>query len=157
MDILNKSSRNIKFIFKEHPSSYGKRLINEYKEILKYPNAVIIHPKERSNDVLDRVDNVVVDNGTVGIEALLRGKRVISLDRSYYDGQHPNLIKAKYVSTDLLNADTVQYDNSKLIKYLLEGWVASDYIHSSDQSIYDPQPVAKAIVNLIKKGIYLGE
>lgn len=156
LDVISNSDPDILFLIKEHPSMYGERLISDYKRILEFPNAVLIHPQERSNKILELIDTVVVDNGTVGVESLLRGKKVLALDRSYYSGLHNNLYQINYVKKDMMGLPQWEYDPIPFISKLLDGWIEGDYKHSNDQSHYDPQPVAQAIRRMINEGIRLG-
>ena len=84
LDMIHNADSGITFIIKEHPAMYGRRLLSFYDELNAIPNVILLHPMDRSNNLLLEVDNVVVDNGTVGIEALMRGKRVICLSDNYY-------------------------------------------------------------------------
>lgn len=61
---------------------------------------------DRSNELLNMVDNVLVDTGTVGVEALLRGKRVISLSDNYYSDLHPNIVRSGSVTREVLHKST---------------------------------------------------
>lgn len=157
LDLLDNSDSDVQFLFKEHPSMFGKRLLSDYKKILEFPNATIIHPIERSNELLDLVDVIVVDNGTVGVESLIRGKQVLALDRSYYSGMHSNLHRIDYVKTCMIKKPPTNPDPQPFVTDLLDGWIKSDYQHSSNQDHYNPEPVAKAIRRMIKLGIRLGD
>ncbi len=156
LDILEHSDPQVQFIFKEHPSMYGQRPVKEYYKILEFPNATILHPQVRSNELMDSIDTVVVDNGTVGVEALIRGKRVLALDRNYYTDLHPNCHKVNYIKLSMLDIKLIQYDSLKFVSELLDEWVKSDYEHSSDQSHYDPKPIIDAIKRMIREDIRLG-
>lgn len=68
--LIENSDKNIKFLIKEHPAMYGKRLLNFYSKLKAYSNVCLIHPFVRSNNLLASVENVIVDNGTIGVESL---------------------------------------------------------------------------------------
>lgn len=132
---IEASDPSITFLIKEHPSMYGKRLLTFYEALLSMKNVRLIHPLDRSNMVLEKVDTVVVDTGTVGIEALLRGKRVIALADSYYSNLHPNVIRADAVSNDMLSAPILAYDSSRFLEDYLDGLFYADFFNGKGQEI----------------------
>ena len=136
---------------------YGKRLLDDYDQLLKLPNVKLLHPLDNSNEILKSVDTVVVDNGTVGVEAAVRGKRVIALDRNYYSHIHDNIKESKYVTRNQLEEPLQEIDAYQFAKQLLQGWIKSDYMHTRYQDEYDPEPIIATIKRLINEGIYLGQ
>lgn len=71
-------------VVKEHPGVVGLRSPSFYKKIKNIRNAILIPTFEPSNDVLSIADRVMVFTGSVGFEAALRGKVVISPCKPYY-------------------------------------------------------------------------
>jgi len=69
---------------KEHWYCRGVRSVNFYKRLLKLPNVILIHPEVNSRQVFKKVERVLVGGGTSGLEAALRGKRVVTLTKPYY-------------------------------------------------------------------------
>lgn len=128
--IIKKSNPKIKFLIKEHPAMYGKRKIEFYRKISKFPNVIIIHPLDASNDLLEKVQNVLVDNGTVGVEALLRGKRVISLSENYYSDLHPNITVVNELEIEHMHTPLVEYDNLIFMQNLLDGLFKTNFVNN---------------------------
>lgn len=157
IDVVSQSDSDVLFLLKEHPSMYGKRLLDDYDQLLKLPNVKLLHPLDNSNEILKSVDTVVVDNGTVGVEAAVRGKRVIALDRNYYSHIHDNIKESKYVTRNQLEEPLQEIDAYQFAKQLLQGWIKSDYMHTRYQDEYDPEPIIATIKRLINEGIYLGQ
>lgn len=127
-DVLSHSSSNITILVKEHPSMYGRRPLEFYEMVRSFDNAVLIHPHERSNYVLSKVETIMTENGSAGVEALLRNKRVVALENNYYSDLHPNVNVFDYLSEE---ASTFKidkhYDNKLFIKSLLSDLYPTSY------------------------------
>lgn len=121
--IVAECAPNIQIILKEHPAMYMLRNIEFYKKILKHKNVVLVHPYESSNLLLNLVDNVCVFTGSVGVEALIRGKRVLTFTNNYYSNLHPNIIKISNISSEVLNIPINEYSNEEFVKTLLQGLI----------------------------------
>lgn len=132
IDMVTQAERGITFIIKEHPAMYGRRLLSFYDKLNSFSNVILLHPMDRSNNLLLEVENVVVDNGTVGIEALMRGKRVLCLSDNYYCRFHPNAFRVNRVTKDALKLSLQNYDNNEFMKMLLEGCFSSDFRNSTN-------------------------
>lgn len=76
--------REIIVLIKEHPFFLYQRDPDVYKNLLKYDNVRLIDPMSDSAALLDRVQTVMVWHGSMGIESLMVGKRVIAFDKNYY-------------------------------------------------------------------------
>lgn len=139
LDMIHNADPGITFIIKEHPAMYGRRLLSFYDELNAIPNVILLHPMDRSNNLLLEVDNVVVDNGTVGLEALMRKKRVICLSENYYQPFHPNAFLRDRVTLDDLNLTLMDYDNYMFMKSMLQGVFPSDFKNSTN-GIPDSNP-----------------
>ena len=133
LDIIDNSTRNAQFFIKEHPSMYGKRALSFYRELLSRKNVVLIHPLDRSNSFLEKVSTVAVDTGTVGVEALLRGKRVLCFSDNYYSALHPNARRVDAASEKDLISPLSDFDAVEFSKRLLDGWFPSDYVNGKEQ------------------------
>lgn len=135
INMINASDDSVHFFVKEHPSmyKYGKRSKSFYPTLSAMENVTLVHPLDNSNEMLEAVDNVLVSVGTVGVEALLRGKRVLSLEKSYYSGLHPNIKPIDYVTEDILHCEIQPYDNRQFVRDLLMGMFPSDYVNNRTQ------------------------
>ena len=131
-DMIHNADSEITFIIKEHPAMYGRRMLSFYDALRKEPNVILLHPLDRSNNLLLTVENVVVDNGTVGIEALMRGKRVICLSDNYYYRFHPNAFRRDRVTFESLSLPLKEYDNNVFMKHLLQGCFNCDFKNSTN-------------------------
>ena len=72
-------------VVKEHRHMMGGRDTTFYRRLRDEPGVVSVHPMEHSNQVLAAADAVIVGAGSVGVEAAIRGKPVLSYcDTSYW-------------------------------------------------------------------------
>ncbi len=109
---------------------YGRRLLDFYDQLNSFPNVILLHPMDRSNNLLLEVENVVVDNGTVGVEALLRGKRVICLSDNYYQRFHPNAFMRDRITMEALKLPLQEFDNHTFMRSMLQGCFPSNFANS---------------------------
>ncbi|MCP9754977.1 hypothetical protein EGI26_07405 [Lacihabitans sp. CCS-44] len=75
-----------KVILKEHPAFYFARPISIYKQIKQFPGVILLNPYVSTQDIFDVVDDVVVWNGSTGVEAIMANKNVYITTESYYSG-----------------------------------------------------------------------
>lgn len=144
--VAREKDAGIRLLIKEHPAMYGRRELSFYDELLKVPEVSIIHPLIRSNDLLDRIDLVVVDNGTVGVEAAIRGKRVLALESNYYSDLHPNIHVQRYIGKELFSVPLVDYDDARFMKDLLSSMFPSNFCDVGMQmKDLDAQSLAEGI------------
>lgn len=86
-------SDRYQMVVKEHWAALGVRRWPFYQRLKEIRDVVIVPAAVNSREVMRRVERVLVGAGTAGIEAALRGKRVVTLDRPYYhvDGHFVSL------------------------------------------------------------------
>lgn len=130
LDLIEKSDKNITFIVKEHPAMYGKRELSFYEELNSIDNVILLHPMDRSNELLQRVETLVTDNGTVGIESLMRHKRVLIISDNYYYKFHPNAFFVDRITIESLSFPLVEFRNEEFMRVLLEAMFESDFENS---------------------------
>lgn len=147
LDFITNSSKNVQFIIKEHPAMYMKRDIEFYYKLKSNINVEVIHPYENSNYLLEYIDNVFVHTGSVGIEALLRGKKVFAATQNYYCQIHPNCIIKNYLIDKELIKKPLIYDNHQFIRDLLRGLIPAEFINSKS--------IMKSDVNILSKYLKL--
>lgn len=127
IDFINSFPDKFCILIKEHPAMFGRRNFDFYEVLLNRENVKLVHPYEDSNKILGIVDTVIVHTGSVGVEALLRNKRVLCLTENYYSDLHPNAHYLRYITEDSLNVPIVEYDNKKFVKDLLQSMFQFKY------------------------------
>ena len=129
---------------------FGRRPLTFYRELQSYSNVDVIHPMVRSNDLLDLVDNVLVDDGTVGIESLIRGKRVLSLEENYYSSLHPNISVVPRVTSGELSTRIAEIDPIAFVESLLADTFPSDYDNGKNQNKCAVEPIAAGVKSYLE-------
>lgn len=74
-----------KLAVKEHSIAIGDRSLNFYNKLLKYPDIVLINELEDSHKLMKNAQMVVVNTGTIGLEAALMGIPTITLSKVVFN------------------------------------------------------------------------
>lgn len=152
VSLIERSESDITFLIKEHPSMM-RSIMRErgfYETLLSYPNVHLIHPFDSSNTILESCDNVAVSVGTIGVEALLRNKRVLALEKSYYSSWHPNVIETDHFTKEILNQSITVYDNKLLIEKMLSCCFKSDYLNNKHQAHCSVEELGRGFKSLFE-------
>lgn len=72
---------------KEHPAAIGAHPLGKLRRILRNPRVRLIHPQVNSFDLVRNARAVITVNSKVGFEALMQGRPVLVLGRTYYRGK----------------------------------------------------------------------
>ena len=153
LEILEKKDKDVIVLLKEHPAMFLLRDIEFYKAIDKMENVYLIHPYESSNELLNLVENVAVFTGSVGVEALLRGKRVLAFSENYYSNLHPNIFKINQLTEGAIRHVLSEYDNAKFVKDLLSGMFLCKFYN--DKRMYNSEKgiLSRAIIDYVEAHI----
>jgi Capsule polysaccharide biosynthesis protein len=73
-------------VLKEHPMSLGRNSIRLLRRLRRRANVRLVEPYTNTHELIRRSEAVVVIGSTVGIEALLYDKPVLTLGVPYYAG-----------------------------------------------------------------------
>lgn len=76
---------NMKLYVKEHPTMVGLRSLAYYREIQKIPNVRLINPDVNSIEIIKHTKIALLISSTVGWEALLLGKPVVTFGSVFYN------------------------------------------------------------------------
>jgi hypothetical protein len=72
-------------VVKDHPIIGGLRSAAFYRAVTDLPNVVLLPESFPTTPLIEKADLVCTLNGTVGLQALLRGKLLLLFGRIYYD------------------------------------------------------------------------
>jgi hypothetical protein len=73
-------------VVKEHPLSHGRNTLALLRRIAQTNRVHLVHPRTSTHALLQAAEGVVVLGSTVGLEALLYEKPVLTLGRPFYAG-----------------------------------------------------------------------
>ncbi len=105
---------DMKLVIKLHPAEKDVNQLSEIKEIIKDKN--IILSNENTFKLIECADKVITINSTVGLEAKLMGKKVLTLGDCFYDKYNDidiyhyifsYLIKADYFGSEKISAESI--------------------------------------------------
>ncbi|MEW6600145.1 MAG: hypothetical protein AB1499_04170 [Nitrospirota bacterium] len=73
---------------KEHPAAIGGHSLPKLKDVLaRHANIKLIHPLHNSYDIIKHAACIVTVNSKVGVEAIMQGRPVVVLGRTFYRGK----------------------------------------------------------------------
>lgn len=78
---------NYKILVKEHPNVLGKMRLSDLLSIRKLKNVSLVNPKISAHKLIKLSDIIMTINSTVGFEAILYQKPVITFGKSFYRGR----------------------------------------------------------------------
>jgi hypothetical protein len=73
-------------VLKEHPMSVGRNTLSLLRRLKRRPNVRLVSPYVSSHELIDAAEAVAVISSTVGLEALLYDKPVLTLGQPFYAG-----------------------------------------------------------------------
>lgn len=129
------SAGDIRIIAKEHPGMFGRRPSSFYESFAHMPRVDLVDWRVDSNEVLPLADVVLVWTGTVGVEAAVKGKPVITVGDPYYaDGAaytqaDPSNRFESIVEQvrDVVNTSLTQEDQHAPVTKLLKGCIPGKF------------------------------
>ena len=145
LSLIKKYSQDFSFVIKEHPNVIGLRNPDFYNRLLNQPGVTFSKTTTSSNDVINACDAVLVWTGSVGFEAALRGKPVLSVTSTYYmSGNHFMVLNdttdtievvefIKKISRNPITREQ-QFD---MVRHLLSGLVEGRLTFSKNSSAKD--------------------
>jgi len=113
---------NSQLIVKEHPHARGAVSLGEIRK-LKKKGIVVLHPWVNSHEIIEKCDYIFAINSTVALEALYKGKNVISFGKNYLIGHSlVNEIKEFYELFKLYRIEKNNISNEEFFKYLVNAY-----------------------------------
>lgn len=112
-----------KLVVKEHPNAYGYRNTAYYRKLRQIPNVMLAGPTADTGRLTDGCGLLVLVYGTIGLEAIIKGKPTVVLNAAPY-GAFPSTM-VRYVDNlwnlggeirDLLN--THAHDENQIVAYI---------------------------------------
>lgn len=127
IEVIRNLSHNLPvgqtLLVKEHPASIGKRPPGYYAKLLQIPNVRLADPGLGSKQLIEHAAAVANIAGSIGFEALLRGKPAITFGRTPYE-MLPDTMVRRITSLESLGAELQallavhRYDEHALVSYV---------------------------------------
>jgi capsular polysaccharide biosynthesis protein len=78
--------QGLNLVLKEHPVSIGRNPVSFLRRLVKRENVHLVDPHTSSHELIRRSRAVIVISSTVGLEALLHGRPVLTMGQPFYAG-----------------------------------------------------------------------
>jgi hypothetical protein len=73
-------------VLKEHPLSLGRNPVSMLRRLSRMENVRLVHPETSSHELIQRAEAVTVISSTVGLEALMYDKPVMTMGKPFWSG-----------------------------------------------------------------------
>ena len=121
-------------VIKEHPLSIGRNSIGLIHRLTRRPNIRLVEPRTSSHELIRRARAIVVISSTVGLEALLYGRPVLTLGQPFYSGYGVTLDVDSFRELRPKVTEVLEFepDRERIVRFL----------HAAMRSCFPGAPVA---------------
>lgn len=120
-------------VLKEHPMSIGRNRLALLRRLRRIPNARLVEPHTSSHDLVQRSEAVAVISSTVGLEALMHGKGVLTLGQPFYSGYG--------VTLDIDSFREIREKVPELLEFQPDRERVLRFLHACMRRCYEGAPV----------------
>jgi len=120
-------------VLKEHPHSLGRNRLSMLRRLARLPNVRLVDPYTSSHELIRRAAAVAVISSTVGIEALMYAKPVLTMGQPYYAGFG--------VTLDVDSFREIHEAVPALLRFRPDRERILEVLHAGMRSTYDGLPV----------------
>jgi hypothetical protein len=120
-------------VLKEHPMSVGRNRLSLLRRLTRRRNVRILHPRTNSHELIDAAAAVAVISSTVGLEALMYNKPVLTLGQPFYAGYG--------VTVDVDSFREIRSAVPALLEFRPERELILRLLHASMRRCYPGAPV----------------
>lgn len=120
-------------VLKEHPMSLGRNSIGLLRRLRRRPNVRLVQPYTSSHELIQSSAGVVVISSTVGLEALLYDKPVLTLGDPFYAGFG--------VTLDVHSFAEIAERVPELLRFRPDPERIRRFLHAAMRSCYPGAPV----------------
>lgn len=159
--IMATTYHKIILLVKEHPSAMGLRKSEFYEQFSRNEAIHLIPFDVPSNEVIEKSDMVLTWTGSVGVEAIMRDKPLMTFGEAYYDPgygigrlqNHEDLDRLESILVDYFTNTTIDAPSLKkdLVKHMLRGLIPG-YIFPLDYNT-KKNPLNPVQMNKLAQGI----
>ncbi len=121
-------------VIKEHPLSIGRNSVGLIHRLTRRENIRLVEPRTSSHGLIQRAEAVVVISSTVGLEALLYGRPVLTLGQPFYSGYG--------VTLDVDSFRELRAKVMELLEFQPERERILQFLHAAMRSCFPGAPVA---------------
>jgi hypothetical protein len=119
-------------VLKEHPLSLGRNPVSMLRRLSRMDNVRLVHPETSSHELIQRADAVTVISSTVGLEALMYDKPVMTMGRPFWSGYG--------VTLDLESFDEVREAVPRLLEWKPDPKRIREFFGGAMRTTYPGKP-----------------
>jgi hypothetical protein len=120
-------------VLKEHPMSIGRNRLGLLTRLRRIPNARIVAPHTSSHELMQRGRAIAVISSTVGLEALMYGKPVLTMGQPFYSGYG--------VTVDIDSFREIRTKVPELLEFQPDRERMLRFLHAAMRRCYEGAPV----------------
>jgi capsular polysaccharide biosynthesis protein len=120
-------------VLKEHPMSVGRNSLGMLRRLARIENVRLLDPHTSSHELIQRSQAVVVISSTVGLEALMYAKPVLTLGQPFYSGYG--------VTLDVDSFREIRDQVPALLEFQPERERILQFLHAAMRRCYPGAPV----------------
>ena len=120
-------------VLKEHPMSVGRNSVRLLRRLRRRANVRLVPPRTSSHELIRRAEAVAVISSTVGLEALLYDKPVLTLGRPFYAGFG--------VTLDVDSFADIREQVPELLRFRPDPERIRRFLHAAMRACYPGAPV----------------
>lgn len=120
-------------VLKEHPMSIGRNSLGLMRRFARIPNARIVDPYTGSHELIQRSQAVIVISSTVGLEALLYERPVLTMGQPFFSGYG--------VTLDVDSFYEIREKVPAVLKFRPDGERIRHFLHAAMRACYPGAPV----------------
>lgn len=120
-------------VLKEHPMSVGRNSLGMLRRLTSVDNVRLLDPYASSHELMQRAEAVAVISSTVGLEALMYSKPVLTLGQPFYSGYG--------VTLDVDSFREIREQVPALLRFQPEGESILRFLHAAMRRCYPGAPV----------------
>lgn len=119
-------------VLKEHPVSLGRNAVSMLRRLTRIPNVRLVDPYTSSHELMRDADAMTVIGSTVGIEALMYSKPVLTMGQPYFAGYG--------VTVDVDSFRELREAVPAVLGFLPDREQVLRFLHAAMRSTYDALP-----------------
>jgi hypothetical protein len=126
--------QGIDLVLKEHPMSIGRNPLRLLRRLVRHENIRLVDPYTSSHELIRRARAVAVISSTVGLEALLYGRPVMTIGQPFYAGYG--------ITVDVDSFREIPDATQRLLRFSPDRETTLLFLHAAMRRCYPGRPAA---------------
>jgi hypothetical protein len=126
--------QGVDLVLKEHPMSIGRNPLSLLRRLRRHANVRLVDPYVSSHELIRRARAIAVISSTVGLEALLYGRPVLTVGQPFYSGFG--------VTVDVDSLRELPDATGELLRFQPDPDLTRRFLHAAMRACYPGKPAA---------------